>query len=95
MKIGLIDVDGHNFPNVPLMKISSYHKSRLNGIISIKINDLINCNTINRYKYQRGIDCMDKNDIKDIEIRIDALVKKNEELQESSNVIFDIIKELD
>lgn len=27
MKIGLIDVDGHNFPNVPLMKISSYHKA--------------------------------------------------------------------
>lgn len=28
MKIGLIDVDGHNFPNLPLMKISAYHKSR-------------------------------------------------------------------
>lgn len=27
MKIGLIDVDGHNFPNLPLMKLSSYHKS--------------------------------------------------------------------
>lgn len=27
MKIGLIDVDGHNFPNIPLMKISAYHKS--------------------------------------------------------------------
>lgn len=26
MKIGLIDVDGHNFPNIPLMKLSSYHK---------------------------------------------------------------------
>jgi hypothetical protein len=26
MKIGLIDVDGHNFPNLALMKISSYHK---------------------------------------------------------------------
>jgi len=26
MKIGLIDVDGHNFPNLPLMKISAYHK---------------------------------------------------------------------
>lgn len=25
-KIGLIDVDGHNFPNIPLMKISAYHK---------------------------------------------------------------------
>lgn len=28
MKIGLIDVDGHNFPNLALMKISSWHKSR-------------------------------------------------------------------
>lgn len=28
MKIGLIDVDGHNFPNLPLMKLSAWHKSR-------------------------------------------------------------------
>lgn len=28
MKIGLIDVDGHNFPNLPLMKISAWHKSQ-------------------------------------------------------------------
>ena len=28
MRIGLIDVDGHNFPNLPLMKISAYHKKR-------------------------------------------------------------------
>lgn len=27
MKIGLIDVDGHNFPNLALMKISTYHKN--------------------------------------------------------------------
>lgn len=26
MRIGLIDVDGHNYPNLPLMKISAYHK---------------------------------------------------------------------
>lgn len=26
MKIGLIDVDGHNFPNLALMRISAYHK---------------------------------------------------------------------
>lgn len=26
MKIGLIDVDGHNYPNFALMKISSFHK---------------------------------------------------------------------
>lgn len=28
LKIGLIDVDGHNFPNIPLMKISAWHKSQ-------------------------------------------------------------------
>lgn len=28
MKIGLIDVDGHNFPNLPLMKISAWHKAK-------------------------------------------------------------------
>lgn len=28
MRVGLIDVDGHNFPNLPLMKISAYHKSK-------------------------------------------------------------------
>ena len=27
MRIGLIDVDGHNFPNLALMKISAWHKS--------------------------------------------------------------------
>lgn len=26
MRIGLIDVDSHNFPNLPLMKLSMYHK---------------------------------------------------------------------
>ena len=28
MKIGLIDVDSHNFPNLALMKISTYHKDK-------------------------------------------------------------------
>lgn len=28
MKIGLIDVDGHNYPNLPLMKISAWHKQQ-------------------------------------------------------------------
>ena len=28
MNIALIDVDGHNFPNLALMRISSYHKAR-------------------------------------------------------------------
>ena len=28
MNIGLIDVDGHNYPNIALMKISAWHKSK-------------------------------------------------------------------
>ena len=28
MKIGLIDVDGHNYPNIALMKISAYYKAQ-------------------------------------------------------------------
>ncbi|MBO7677536.1 MAG: radical SAM protein, partial [Erysipelotrichaceae bacterium] len=28
MKIGLIDVDGHHFPNLALMRISAYHKAQ-------------------------------------------------------------------
>lgn len=28
MNIGLIDVDGHNFPNLALMKIARYHKAQ-------------------------------------------------------------------
>ena len=28
MRIGLFDVDSHNFPNLPLMKLSAWHKSR-------------------------------------------------------------------
>lgn len=28
MKIGLIDVDGHNFPNLALMRISTWHKAQ-------------------------------------------------------------------
>lgn len=28
MKIGLIDVDGHNYPNLPLMKLSAWHKKQ-------------------------------------------------------------------
>lgn len=27
-KVGIIDVDGHNFPNLALMKLSAYHKAK-------------------------------------------------------------------
>ena len=28
MRVGLIDVDGHNFPNLALMRISAWHKAQ-------------------------------------------------------------------
>ena len=28
MKVGLVDVDGHNFPNTAIMKIAGYHRSK-------------------------------------------------------------------
>lgn len=28
MKIGMIDVDGHHYPNLALMKLSAWHKVR-------------------------------------------------------------------
>ena len=32
MRIGLIDVDGHNYPNLVLMKLSAYHKKIGNSV---------------------------------------------------------------
>ena len=32
VNIGLIDVDGHNFPNLALMKISAYHKANNDNV---------------------------------------------------------------
>lgn len=33
MKIGLIDVDGHRFPNLALMRISAYHKAQGDEVV--------------------------------------------------------------
>lgn len=33
MKIGLVDVDGHNFPNLALMKISAWHKAQGDTVV--------------------------------------------------------------
>lgn len=33
MRIGLIDVDSHNFPNLPLMKLSAWHKQQEDTVI--------------------------------------------------------------
>lgn len=32
MNIGLLDIDGHNFPNLALMKISAWHKSQEDNV---------------------------------------------------------------
>jgi hypothetical protein len=32
MKVGLLDIDGHNFPNLALMKISKYHKDKSDSV---------------------------------------------------------------
>ena len=39
-RIGLIDVDGHNFPNLALMRISAYHKS-IGDIVEWWLNDFV------------------------------------------------------
>lgn len=44
MNIGLYDVDGHNYPNLPLMKISAWHKAQgdeVEFVIPIKHYDRI------------------------------------------------------
>ena len=28
MRVGLIDVDGHHYPNLALMKLSAWHKAK-------------------------------------------------------------------
>lgn len=33
MKVGLIDVNGHHFPNLALMRISAYHKARGDEVV--------------------------------------------------------------
>lgn len=37
--IGLIDVDGHNFPNLALMKLSAFHKSKGDMVEWVLLND--------------------------------------------------------
>lgn len=40
MRIGLIDADGHNFPNLALMRISAYHKAK-GDLVEWWLGDLI------------------------------------------------------
>lgn len=45
MRIGLIDVDGHNFPNLALMRISAYHKAK-GDIVEWWYTDLIHYDVV-------------------------------------------------
>lgn len=38
MNIGLIDVDGHNFPNFALMRASAYHKAKGDQVVLYAIS---------------------------------------------------------
>lgn len=38
-KIGLIDIDGHNFPNLALMKLSAFHKQKGDDVSFVTIGD--------------------------------------------------------
>lgn len=41
MKIGLLDADSHNYPNLPLMKISAWHKAQGDTVELIKPFDAL------------------------------------------------------
>lgn len=49
MKVGLIDVDGHNFPNLALMRISSYHKLK-GDIVEWWYSDLVHYDVVYKSK---------------------------------------------
>lgn len=49
MKIGLIDVDGHNFPNLALMRISAYHKAK-GDIVEWWLGDLFHYDVVYKSK---------------------------------------------
>jgi hypothetical protein len=54
MRIGLIDVDSHNFPNLALMKISAYHKAQGDDVewcIPLKRYDVVYTSKLFGYEY--------------------------------------------
>ena len=42
MRVGLVDVDSHNFPNLVLMKLSAWHKSHGNEVELLRPADVLN-----------------------------------------------------
>ena len=58
-EIGLIDVDGHNFPNLALMKISAYHKAKGDNVewcLPIKHYDIVYQSKVFDDTYSKDID---------------------------------------
>ena len=41
MKVGLVDVDGHNFPNLVLMKLSAWHKRQGDSVHLLRPDDVL------------------------------------------------------
>lgn len=41
MKVGLVDVDGHNFPNLVLMKLSAWHKHQGDSVHLLRPDDVL------------------------------------------------------
>lgn len=61
MKVGLVDVDGHNFPNLALMKISAYHKAKgdsVEWIFPLDSYDLVYQAKVFDNTYSKDIDWM-------------------------------------
>ena len=42
MRIGLVDIDSHNFPNLVLMKLSAWHKAKGDEVELLKPADVLN-----------------------------------------------------
>lgn len=58
-EIGLIDVDGHNFPNLALMKISAYHKAKGDSVewcLPFKHYDIVYQSKVFDEMYSKDID---------------------------------------
>ena len=59
MHVGLVDVDSHNFPNLALMKISSYHKGRGDSVEwwnGLKHYDIVYKSKVFTDEYSQDID---------------------------------------
>ena len=41
MRVGLVDVDGHNFPNLVLMKLSAWHKHQGDSVHLLRPDDVL------------------------------------------------------